>query len=115
MKIKIRVHCEVKYFAKRRNNQCFLRFYSLKSKGCKLYLIAHSRIHKKLVFIFFVHRTHHNQYSPMSKMEVAEDNEPSLSKVDVVLTFTLEVSLPLCIRHWHRIFFFVTPGFFSSL
>ena len=31
----------------------------------------------------------------MSKMEVAEDNEPSLSKVDVVLTFTLEVSFTL--------------------
>ena len=28
-------------------------------------------------------------------MEVAEDNEPSLSKVDVVLTFTLEVSFTL--------------------
>ena len=65
---------------------------------------------------FSVHRTHHNQYSPMSKMEVAEDNEPSLSKVDVVLTFTLEVSFTiLCLSYWQRTFyFFVTPRVFSG-
>ena len=31
----------------------------------------------------------------MSKMEVQEDNEPILSKLDVVLNYTLEVRLPL--------------------
>ena len=34
----------------------------------------------------------HNSYSSISKMEVSEDNEPALSKLDVVLSFTLEVS-----------------------
>ncbi|XP_036356657.1 calcium-dependent secretion activator 1 isoform X5 [Octopus sinensis] len=33
-------------------------------------------------------RTHH---SSISKLDVSEDNEPGLSKLDVVLTFTLEV------------------------
>ena len=45
---------------------------------------------KLLQYIFRGH-----QSSPISKIEVAEDSEPTLTKVDVVLNFTLEVTLHL--------------------
>ncbi|KAK2192666.1 hypothetical protein NP493_25g01000 [Ridgeia piscesae] len=34
---------------------------------------------------------HHNVYLPIPKSDMQEDSEPALSKLDVVLTFTLEV------------------------
>lgn len=33
------------------------------------------------------------QHSSISKLDVSEDNDPGLSKMDVVLTFSLEVSV----------------------
>jgi len=33
----------------------------------------------------------HNQYSGVSKVDMSEDIEPVLSKIDVVLTFAIEV------------------------
>ena len=36
-------------------------------------------------------RPQHTGYSGVAKVDVSEDPEPSLSKVDVILTFTLEV------------------------
>jgi len=39
-------------------------------------------------------RPQHTGYSGVAKVDVSEDPEPSLSKVDVILTFTLEVC------HW---------------
>ena len=33
------------------------------------------------------------QHTSLSKIDISEDNEPGLSKLDVVLSFTLEVSI----------------------
>ena len=41
-----------------------------------------------IIISSLISRTHH---SSISKLDVSEDNEPGLSKLDVVLTFTLEV------------------------
>jgi len=39
----------------------------------------------------FYCRPQHTGYSGVAKVDVSEDPEPSLSKVDVILTFALEV------------------------
>ena len=50
-------------------------------------LILYTNFNEPCHLFFFLRA----QSSSISKMEVSEDNEPALSKVDVVLTFTLEV------------------------
>ena len=42
---------------------------------------------------FRVQQHHSNVYLPLPKSDMQEDSEPALSKLDVVLTFTLEVSV----------------------
>ena len=42
--------------------------------------------------LFRAQHQHHNTYALSAKMDVQEELEPALTKLDVVLTFSLEVT-----------------------
>jgi len=44
----------------------------------------------------------HNTYTGVSKVDMSEDIEPVLSKIDVVLTFAIEVSYRVFTRSSKR-------------
>ena len=49
-----------------------------------------------LYFCYFFHFDRPiNNYSGVSKVDMSEDIEPTLSKLDVVLTFSIEVRSPI--------------------